>query len=297
MRSLFFPTLFALLLAATLSACGSEVAVGSTDATVDAASRDGGPLPDAGPSPAPDASGTDAGAVDAGEPPGAPCSTATPCPSGHYCLTSAGACGGAGTCQSFDPSVSCDVFPSIVCGCDGHTYNNDCAARRAGVAVDHADMCPPVPDGCVSDLDCDPGDFCEAEDGACAGTGTCVSRGIGVLCADICDPECGCDGTTYQNPCLRRKAAASLMQASVCPGGVPPCTVGGACCSIGVDCGLGQECVIPAGTTMGKCLPTGPTPDCWADVDCGVGHTCVDPYFCACDGTCPRPDTPGTCTP
>lgn len=224
------------------------------------------------------------------------CSSTADCGSGFYCHKAVGDCGGDGVCEAFDPAAACDVVPMLRCGCDGHTYNNDCDAARHASSVDFVGRCEPIESACTSDLDCADGDFCEFEAGTCGGTGTCITRGIGFLCANICNPECGCDGVTYQNPCLRHKAAASLQQGGVCPDEPPPCETGGACCSDSTSCEVGQECIGGhPGAATGKCEPILASPDCWIDEDCGAGHVCVDAFVCGCGETCPRPDAPGTC--
>ena len=76
--------------------------------------------------------------------------------------------------------------------------------------------------------------------GSCGGMGTCIDRGITFACATVCDPQCGCDGTSYDNECLRHKAAQSLSQSGTCPGDTPPCTMAGACCTTMADCVSGQ---------------------------------------------------------
>lgn len=224
------------------------------------------------------------------------CSLSTECGAGFYCHKSAGSCDAIGSCEPFDPLAACDIVPMYRCGCDGHTYNNDCDAVRHGASVDFAGRCDPLETGCYSDLDCVDGAFCEFPEGSCLGAGTCITRGIGFLCANICNPECGCDGVTYQNPCLRHKAAVSLQQGGVCPDAPPPCEVGGACCADGSTCEVGQECIGGhPGASTGTCQPIMASPDCWIDEDCGTGHTCVGAFVCGCGESCPRPNATGTC--
>lgn len=295
--------LFSLSLAAGCS-CSSSPATGddggrhddagSVDAAAADASPDAADLIDAGGMDA----GTDAATdIDAGR----VCDATTDCGIGFYCHTPDGACGGSGVCEAIDATAVCPGA-TPVCGCDGNDYLNACDAARLGQSVDHTGACGSGAT-CTTDADCVGGagpQFCETPDGACGGTGTCVSRGIGVFCAMICEPECGCDGTTYENACLRRRAATSLGQTGVCLGDPPPCAMGGACCTPGSagDCGVGQECVRASdGTSMASCQPVPPPPDCWTDTDCGIGsgRTCTGAFVCGCGATCPRPTTTGTC--
>jgi hypothetical protein len=250
-----------------------------------------------------DAAHVDAAEIDAAPPgdAGRVCTPTTDCGIGFYCHTPDGICAGSGICEALDPTAVCPGT-TTVCGCDGNDYLNACDAARLGQSIDHVGSCDSGPP-CTSDADCAGGsgpEFCETADGACGGAGTCVSRGIGVFCAMICAPQCGCDGVTYENACLRRRAATSLGQEGVCLGDPPPCTAGGACCSIGSagDCEVGQECV-PASDGAGapSCQPVPPPPDCFVDADCGVGsgRTCVGAFVCGCGAACPRPTATGTC--
>jgi hypothetical protein len=118
-----------------------------------------------------------------------------------------------------------------VCGCDGVTYPNACAARRAGVAVLHAGKCGTVPPGdppgagCTSNAQCDARSFCKRPDGKCGGTGTCAARPL--ICplragpldptTSVFLPVCGCNGVTYGSACHANSNGVSVAHPGRCP--------------------------------------------------------------------------------
>ena len=69
---------------------------------------------------------------------------AGPCPTNQFCQHDLGAdCGRAdapGTCQT--PPTMCPSGGTTVCGCDGTTYANECAAHMASTGLDHVGPCP-----------------------------------------------------------------------------------------------------------------------------------------------------------
>jgi hypothetical protein len=95
-------------------------------------------------------------------------------------------------------------------------------------------------DGCLG------GQFCEKP--ACGALGRCVAQPP--FCDGESRPECGCDGVTYWNDCLRRQAGQSMRERGPCVSPRPcdtttPCG-GEAICARIVD---PSQCVgvVPAG--------------------------------------------------
>ena len=131
-----------------------------------------------------------------------------------------------GTCEYWPPATRESICPanpgptSAVCGCDRRSYETNCEAWAAGIAVVAAGPCPcqegvdPCPDGYWCDVQY-PWNTC---DDAIARTrvGACVRLGID------CDgvepaPVCGCDGITYPNDCARQQARVRALTAGACP--------------------------------------------------------------------------------
>lgn len=196
-----------LVIALGMVACGSETA--PPDGGADASSgMDGGPQVDAGVDAGPrvDSSvdgGTDAAFADAGTDGGeltpdggAGCDTNADCGADEYCQRPLGVCSGRGVCAPKD--TVCLPIVMEVCGCDGETYGNECAARSMGmnVAADGPCGCERPSEGCCFvTSDCERDQRCVGAVCAEGGEGTCVAEVTGDQCWEDADcPSAACVG-------------------------------------------------------------------------------------------------------
>jgi len=167
------------------------------------------------------------------------------CGAGQFCdFAPDAACGAAdqtGTCQE-NPDFCTEQFDPV-CGCDGQTYGNACAANAAGVSVASEGECAPASGadcGGLLGASCGDGEFCnfapDAQCGAADQTGTCEPTPE--VCTFIFAPVCGCDDQTYDNACAANVAGVSVASEGECAptGG----TEGGGL--LGGSCAEGEFC-------------------------------------------------------
>jgi hypothetical protein len=182
------------------------------------------------------------------------CGSNAGCESPAFCRKPIGACNARGTCRPRPGPCLLGLDP--VCGCDGRTYSNECAAWSDGVNVAHQGMCTEPCAGeecrgaCATNAQCAADQFCARAPGHCKDDGVCRVR------PDACTreyvPVCGCDGETYPNACVARSAGTSVAHAGPC---------GRRCAGIaGITCPDGEVCDLDPGGCgivdwQGTCVP------------------------------------------
>lgn len=160
-------------------------------------------------------------------------------------------------------------------------------------ATDSA-MDVPAPVVCADNSGCADDEYCAGEFAMCGVEGACELRPE--ACEDVVNLVCGCDDTTYTNPCEAAAAGVRVISRGACPVACDLTPVGG-CCFTDDDCGgstvcRGAACVADgAGTCVAA--PTGR--QCWRNEDCALGQECDEPRRCRCGVDCGFPDEPGTC--
>jgi hypothetical protein len=144
------------------------------------------------------------------------------CASDEFCQKRPRVCDEAPGVCSVRPDV-CPLDFNPVCGCDGTTYSNACAAANSGASIASRGRCEEAPVECSYNQDCPDDEFCSTLPGECSATGVC--RPVPEVCPQIHEPVCGCDGNTYPNSCEARGAGISLEDDEACDTGVVLCHV------------------------------------------------------------------------
>lgn len=217
-----------------------------------------------------------------GPPPGQVCGSRglDECPEEQYCKYGPqAACGETdipGNCEVLPEA--CDLIYAPVCGCDGNTYGNACAAAAAGVSVASDGACEDSGTTCgtIVGLICADDEYCDfGEEASCQAAdlgGTC--RAIPEVCPAVFDPVCSCDGRTFGNACEAASAGVSITTPGACEDESGNDECGGllsAQCDAGEICVYDDEALCGAADAPGTCVSV---PECSDD----------DEAVCACGG-------------
>lgn len=139
-----------------------------------------------------------------------PCNDNNACLPRLYCNKDMGNCEGNGVCAE-KPECCIEIY-SPVCGCDGCTYSNECYAAMSGMNVDYSGECT---SNCTDNDDCpDESSYCKKHMGYCEGRGICTEKPD--VCPEYYSPVCGCDGTTYSNPCHAAASGVNVLHMGEC---------------------------------------------------------------------------------
>lgn len=151
-------------------------------------------------------------------PPGVECASNADCAAAEVCVGLGRTCLGEGRC--IDTS-GCGASSRPVCGCDGETYRNHCAAFRAGVrvsAVGFDGECgepqePSARYSCESDAQCPEDGQCDLEINHCRFGPPMVACGRAEQCPEgsLCCPYTGACFDAACEDCCRQPPPGTMF--------------------------------------------------------------------------------------
>jgi hypothetical protein len=121
------------------------------------------------------------------------------CEATRACIPFGTACSTTGACTN---DTQCGGTPYGCCAGTGRCYDTRCLA-----------CCMVRPGTCRSNADCTATQYCAGT--GCDTAGTCTTTPT--ICTRELNPQCGCDGRTYSNPCAAAAARVRIASAGACP--------------------------------------------------------------------------------